>query len=386
MTPLDPLFAVLVFLIGFLIAYLINLKYQLKTSSHRYESLDGLRGFLAISVFIHHTSVWYEYLQTGSWVEPNSNLFNHLGQSSVSLFFMISSFLFISKLLNFKGDQYPWKAFYVGRFFRVVPLYLLSFIMIILIVGVLSDWTLRVSGFDFFKNLIRWSGLGILGQPDLNGVENTAIINSFVNWSLLYEWLLYFSLPLISILIIKAKPKIFYLSLSILFIGFVWIFQDLELIHFISLSGGAFAAILKKYGPKNLNFNHFIFTIATIGSLILVLQFRTHQDLICKLFLILAFTLIALGNDLFGLLKNNALKLMGEISYSTYLLHGIFLFVIIRFGYGMEATKNLSAINFCMMMFAITPVLVGLSFLTYIFIEKPFINRSKQIRKKLVEV
>ena len=117
----------------------------------------------------------------------------------------------------------------------------------------------------------------------------------------------------------------------------------------------------------------------------MVLQFRTHQNLICKLFLILAFTLIALGNDLFGLLKNNALKLMGEISYSTYLLHGIFLFVIIRFGYGIEATKNLSAINFCMMMFAITPVLIGLSFVTYIFIEKPFIKRSKRIKKRIVE-
>jgi len=386
MTPLNPLFAVVVFLIGFLVAYLINLKYQLKSLNHRYETLDGFRGFLAISVFIHHTSVWYEYLHSGIWREPNSNLFNHLGQSSVSLFFMISSFLFISKLLNFKGDQYPWKAFFVGRFFRIVPLYLLSFTMVVLIVGVLSDWTLRVSGFDFLKNLVRWSGLGILGQPDLNGVENTAIINSFVNWSLLYEWLLYFSLPLISILIIKAKPKIFYLLLSILFIGLVWLFQDLELIHFISLSGGAFAAILKKYVPKEINFNHFIFTVAIIGSLIMVLQFRTHQNLICKLFLILTFTLIALGNDLFGLLKNNALKLMGEISYSTYLLHGIFLFLIIRFGYGIEATRNLSPMDFCMMMFVITPVLIGLSFITYLFIEKPFINRSKIIRKKLVDV
>jgi len=353
MTPLNPLFAVLVFLIGFLVAYLINLKYQLKSPSHRYETLDGLRGFLAISVFIHHTSVWYGYLQTGSWMEPNSNLFNHLGQSSVSLFFMISSFLFISKLL---------------------------------IVGVLSDWTLKVSNLEFLKNLFRWAGLGVLGQPDLNGVGNTAIINSFVNWSLLYEWFLYFSLPLISLFILKKKPSIFYLVISVLFILFAWQFRNLLFEHLLSLIGGAVAAILNKNPPKKINLNHFLFSLLTIGSLVMVVQFSTSGHLISKLLLILAFTLIAMGNDLFGLLKNSSLKFMGEISYSTYLLHGILLFGIIHFGYGIEATKILSPFNYCLMMLAITPVLVGLSFLTYIFIEKPFINRSKQIRKKLVEV
>ena len=293
--------------------------------------------------------------------------------------------MFISKLLNFKGERYPWKSFFVGRFFRIIPLYVLSFISVVLIVGILSKWTLEVSSFDFFRDLFRWSGIGILGQPDLNGVENTAIINSFVNWSLLYEWLLYFSLPLISILIIKTKPNIFYLLISIVFIGFAWRYRNLELTHLFSLFGGGVAAIIRKYVPKKLNFNHYGFTILTIGSLLMVVQFRAPGDLISKLFLILAFCLIAMGNDLFGLLKNTALKLMGEISYSTYLLHGILLFVVFRFGYGLEATKILSPLNYCLMIFGITPALIGLSFMTYFFIEKPFIKRSKDIRKNLIE-
>ena len=385
MTPSHPLFALVVFLIAFLTAYLINLKYQLKPASNRYETLDGLRGLLAISVFIHHASVWYPYLQTRNWAEPNSYLFNQLGQSSVALFFMISSFLFISKLLNFKGTEYPWKSFFIGRFFRIVPLYILSFVSVVLIVGVLSEWTLRVSIFDFIKNIIRWSGLGILGQPDLNGVGYTATINSFVNWSLLYEWLLYFSLPLIAIFILKVKPKIYYLIGSILFLIFAWQFRNLELQHLFSLAGGAMAAIIFKYNATKVNFNQFFISFLIIGALMMVIQFPNAGNLISKLFLILAFMLISLGNDIFGFLKNNTLKLMGEISYSTYLLHGILIFLAIHFGYGLAATQSLSPTAYCGMMMALTPVLMVVSFMTYVFIEKPFIERSKRFRGKLVE-
>lgn len=379
MTPYHPLFALAVFLIGFLVTYLINLKYQLKTTGHRYDTLDGLRGLLAISVFIHHTSVWHGYLQTNNWAEPDSNLYNQLGQSSVALFFMISSFLFISKLLNFKGIDYPWKSFFIGRFFRIVPLYFFSFTLVVLIVGILSEWTLQVSGFDFCKNLFRWSGFGMLGQPDLNGVYYTARINSFVNWSLLYEWLLYFSLPLVSFFILKTKPKIYYLILSMLFIIFAWQFRNLEFEHLLSLFGGGIAAIIFKYNSTKINFNHFFFSIATIGAMIMVVQFRSSGDLVCKLFLIFAFTLIALGNDLFGFLKSDTLKLMGEISYSTYLLHGILLFVVIHFGYGVAATQSMSASAYCWMVIGLTPVLMIMSFLTFRFVEKPFVEIRRRI-------
>ncbi len=387
MTPLNPIFALLVFGIGFLTTCLIGQRKQaVKSVANRYDTLDGLRGFLAISVFIHHTTVWYGYLQTGTWSEPGSNLYNQLGQSSVALFFMISSFLFIGKLLNFSGEEYDWRGFFTGRFFRIVPLYLLSFSLVVLTVGILSEWTLQVSIFDFLKNLIRWAGLGILGQPDLNGVDYTTTINSFVNWSLLYEWLLYFSLPLIAIFILKTKPRIYYILLGILFIAFAMRYRDLKLEHLSSLLGGAVVAVIDKFQNFKINFNHIVFTLITIVVLVLVVQFRDSGNWICKSFLVLAFMFIALGNDLFGLLKNKTLKLMGDISYSTYLLHGILIFIVVHFGLGVAETRLLSGSSYCWVMVALTPILMGVSFMTYAFIEKPFIKYSKSIRKKGVIV
>ena len=46
------------------------------------------------------------------------------------------------------------------------------------------------------------------------------------------------------------------------------------------------------------------------------------------LFLAVAFTPVALGNTMFGLLRTRTLMMLGEISYDVYLLHGVTLFVL----------------------------------------------------------
>ncbi len=51
MHHLNPFFALVIFLIAYITAYLINLKYKLHSVNNRYETIDGLRGFLALSVF-----------------------------------------------------------------------------------------------------------------------------------------------------------------------------------------------------------------------------------------------------------------------------------------------------------------------------------------------
>lgn len=66
----------------------------------RNDSIDGLRGYLAFFVFLHHSLVWYFYIKTGSWNVLDSHFYNHLGQTSVVFFFMITGFLFYAKLLN----------------------------------------------------------------------------------------------------------------------------------------------------------------------------------------------------------------------------------------------------------------------------------------------
>ena len=60
----------------------------------RYTTIDGLRGFLALSVFVFHLIVTHEFIETGRWEVPSSRFYALLGPVGVSLFFMIRVFCF----------------------------------------------------------------------------------------------------------------------------------------------------------------------------------------------------------------------------------------------------------------------------------------------------
>ncbi|MGC3555718.1 acyltransferase, partial [Pseudomonas aeruginosa] len=40
----------------------------------RFDTIDGLRGYLAFFVFIQHSSIWYYYLKDGLWQLTPSRL------------------------------------------------------------------------------------------------------------------------------------------------------------------------------------------------------------------------------------------------------------------------------------------------------------------------
>src|SRR5689334_15646159 len=82
-------------------------------AAQRFVALDGLRGFAAISVFAFHVVVANGFMTTGQWAPPASGFYALLGPASVSLFFMITGFLFWTRLLSAAGSG-GWRALYVG--------------------------------------------------------------------------------------------------------------------------------------------------------------------------------------------------------------------------------------------------------------------------------
>ncbi|WP_428425704.1 acyltransferase family protein [Methylibium sp.] len=70
---------------------------------------------------MHHSCLWYFHLRTGEWAPPASRLYTHLGQGSVALFFMITGFLFFSKLLDGRTRRIDWSKLFIARFLRLTP-------------------------------------------------------------------------------------------------------------------------------------------------------------------------------------------------------------------------------------------------------------------------
>jgi len=382
MNSLNPLFSIIIYVIAFLTGYIIKSNYKIDSLNGRYETIDGMRGFLALGVFIHHSSIWHQYLQTGVWEAPKSNLYTQFGQTSVSLFFMITSFLFISKLLNSSEKGFNWRNFFISRIFRLIPMYYFSLCLIIISILFISHWQLNVGFPDFFKSIFSWCFFTIYATPYINNSEFTSYINAGVIQTLPYEWMFYFSLPLISIFILKIKPKIGYIILSIVFIIIFYKVHGIWEYYIYPFIGGAIAPILLKYN-RSLKINDTYASIIILICLFLIIEYSSAVSIFGILLITIVFTLIALGVSLFGLLKNSTLKFLGAISYSTYLLHGILLFTLYYFGFGFEKIKLLTPLEYCLVVFSITPTLILISFLGFKYIEKPNIDKAKTIIQKL---
>ena len=98
----------------------------------RTETLDGLRGFLALSVFVHHFVITHRYLQSGIWDYPPSAFYTLLGQVGFGGFFMITGFLFWGKLLDARGRP-DWWTLYLGRVFRIGPMYVVVVVLMLFV-------------------------------------------------------------------------------------------------------------------------------------------------------------------------------------------------------------------------------------------------------------
>jgi peptidoglycan/LPS O-acetylase OafA/YrhL len=307
--------------------------------------LEGLRGWLAISVFFHHAVITYYFFTTGAWSVPPSRFFTHLGPSSVYLFFHLTGFLFWSKLA--RGTSIMRWSFFRARARRLFPAYYLSVALVFLVVAVRTGFELREPALRVLGEAAQWLTFAPLAEfPALNGYADTTIINAAVLWTLRVEWLFYLLLPLFSWF---ARDRRLFALLVIM----ILVYAPLRM-----LARGTWLGDVPTVAPAALSLQAFLHTVLTgfaPGAVFAVLDRRWPQlrqlasqrwfSLVPLLalgtmvtfvdagsnatvpFLALAFGSVALGADIFGLLRQPGVLLLGLISYSTYVLHGIVLYV-----------------------------------------------------------
>jgi peptidoglycan/LPS O-acetylase OafA/YrhL len=377
MMALQEGFVLLLYLISFFTAFLLNRKFAVSTTVGRYESIDGLRGLLALGVFFHHALCWFEFLKKGIWQAPDSSFVAHLGQTSVAFFFMITSFLFVTKLLD--ARPFSWRDFMLSRVLRLVPRYYAVVIMVIVLCFAAYGFRMEQGWPRFLAACARWLLFTIPSKDYINGFPFTNIVTAGVVWTLPYEWLFYCSLPLLA-LVLRRRVPLTAIAASVLFILFFLKYNMLDLQCILAFAAGGIAPVLMRYGKKQLNFDSPIVSLVVCLLFLTIPFFRTASSLYCKLLLAAIFTLIAMGNTAFGFLKLSFLKFLGEICYSTYLLHGIVLFVWIYFGVGLDDARAMDFTTYGIGIIMLTPVVILLSYVSFRWIEKPFMDLSYRLR------
>jgi peptidoglycan/LPS O-acetylase OafA/YrhL len=247
-------------------------------------------------------------------------------------------------------------------------------------VGVLSRFSLR----ETFGQLLIHTGQWLFYMdPDLNGVRGTNNINLRVQWSLAYEWLFYCTLPVIGALFFRIRCGLITLLFSGIFIVVFLLILDVFYTDFgfvrafPFISGIAAAFLVRSEKIKKLASNRWL-TPLVISLLILPFGFFTHffepVPFVCAS---VAFVAIACGNNIFGILTTKASRLLGQISYSMYLLHTILLYAILKFVPILP--KNFQVLTFWSVIAASSVVITIICCLSYRFIEKPFIDRTSKI-------
>lgn len=347
-------------------------------TSGRFSALDGLRGYLAFFVFLHHTTVWHGYVRTGAWEPPPSHIYTHFGQSSVALFFMITGLLFWSKLLDARQRPLDWLRLYVSRVLRLTPLYLFAMTLIAALVIALSGGRLHTPIADIVMSAIRWLTFTIAGAPDINGVHNTFTMIAMVTWSLKYEWLFYLALPLFALLLSVRVPKR-YVIMSVLTAAACLVVQP-KLIHLGTFLGGVLTAYAVR-SPKlcaTLS-GRAGSALAWVCIAAAVYSFGSAEHPVAIALLTAAFVIIACGNTLGGVLTTRSSRVLGEISYGIYLLHGFVLFTAFELMLGRAAAANLSPLIHWGVAALCTPMVVVISYATFRMIETPAMAATNRV-------
>lgn len=309
---LNPIFFVLILVVDILSSFLLQKLSNEKLEHVKYLSIDGLRGYLAFFVFIGHSAIWYFYLQNGNWTFVNSKVFYASAAKSVLFFFMITSFLFFLKLYENKTKPIDWVRLYISRCTRLMPLYYFAFFFIIFFVFILSNFKLNISPLLLIRQIVQWLSFNLLGITDINGSKETTIIIGQVVWSLQYEWLFYFSLPLLNLIFFRSKSNIFIFTITtILFIVFTVLLKP-DIYYFYIFLGGVIAAYaIRKVNIKNPN--TLLWNVVLLGLIFvyfLFMKINEHQYLLTIL-LFAIFFIIAIGNTLFGLLTTKFSRFLG---------------------------------------------------------------------------
>ncbi len=339
----------------------------------RFDALDGLRGLCACCVFFFHRSIWQDFMASGFQpVDWLSNLLSSGSKLGVSIFFVLSAFLFTRKVLS--NEISNPITFVVGRFFRIAPL---CWLVVLFVIGFAfaDNGSIGMSFTDFLKRLVIWLSGGLRDGP-------TPLVQPmewwhFVAgnwWTLRHEWLLYALVPAFAGLINKSRSQSMYFGTTVVLMA---AFKDIPgvLFHAVNLSfiGGAILAVIVNRPAKK-----WLLILSILSSAFFLANVNDFPGYIPYAIPATTLTYLVLrDNKLQRLLLTKGIRMVGESSYSIYMLHGIVILLTTKL---IRSTTWIPYSITCLVQFL---VLLAVSRLVYILIELPGVRIGKYLTTRL---
>lgn len=384
-----------------------------KLADPGYEGhLEGLRGVLAFSVFIHHAAYTWQSLNHGDWYgrPPDSHFLILIGGASVSMFFFLTGYLFWSGFLNRGTEEFSVYRFYEKRLLRIVPAYWLFCVVMLVIVMLDAGGVFRTSWLAWTVGTAQWLMFGVpLGSfPDINEFSQTRLINAGIAWSLRHEFLYYLLLPFLLPFVRKMGTVWLLLVFAATFVSFkllnslafqaptdgvqygAWphMFLNAGLIEFnkfllIGFAPGMLTAFVL-YRPEYRRLvdaiqRHHAVWMAAACLFVLLINTEPELSFLKVLPLSVIFFLIAAKMIGFNMLRSRGLMFMGVISYSVYIFHGVFLFLLEPHGLNIFSAIGQPGIGaYWVLIAGVGLVTLMTSALVYRYVEFPCLSFGKR--------
>ncbi|MFA6276973.1 MAG: acyltransferase [Pedobacter sp.] len=339
---------------------------------NRISSLDGFRAISIILVVFSHFRFLDDFPEGLAGFAKQFDV-------GVTVFFVISGFLITTLLLKEyeKDNTISIKEFYIKRAFRILPVFLLYFLLICCL--------------NYFRNI------EITPSNFLHAITFTANFDQNKNWFIGHFWTLsieeqfYLFWPL-TLLFFKRNIKLVILFL-IIYSWFVRVVvykfhlnPSIFLHPFFSISDsiliGALTAVLKQENPKLFTNKIFRYRYLQILALLIIilfvyssaygklayvsLPFGNTIIAICIMYIILSY-IYPQNNLIFKFLNHRVMVHIGVLSYSIYIWQEFFF------------TKEALLFN----KFPLNIIAIYLiSTASYYLWEKPFLNLRKRVLQK----
>jgi len=321
-----------------------RLGFPVPDARRRIGCLDGLRGYLALFVMLHHFDIWMNRAHAGTaWGGSSSRALANFGPGGVALFFMTTGIVFYPRIRAGLA-RVDWRKLYISRLFRILPL---QFVVIAVVAAI--SWRMAPDGHGTIAGnagaLLRW--MTSYGQPTLFGYADAHYVNAAVLWSLWYEWVFYFVvLPLMALArdLTASRLPSWVLPAGLLVIGLVAgpfavgpLAADAPVrippvFFFLPLfASGMIALDLGETRLKPVLASPAMAVVAAVALAAAVMFAPGPYGLPQLAAYALFFACVANGNSFGGIFAWRGSVVLGEISFGIYLIHGVVLYGLFTF-------------------------------------------------------
>ena len=300
--------------------------------------VEGLRGVLSFSVFIHHCIISFSYYQTGLWSSPEALFYDKLGSCPVVIFFFLTGYLFFEEAMRDRILQTKYTEFLKKRFLRIYPAYFVSVCLVMFFIFLKTNFTLLDDIPTILKSLISWVFVGLPNGvfQDVNQFLYSTTVDAGVIWSLRYEVLFYFLCPLFVRWYFKNKKRLLWMLLFFLVIyatkSYGWqMLYDFSRFMILGFAGGILTAVYHQEINQFLEKNKIDWLVLALSAVLISISSR--YSVIETLGLVGIFILVIHRFKAFNFLASSMFVSLGRVSYSFYLLHGIVIYAVFNYGF-----------------------------------------------------